>query len=254
MVREFKVFGKTFYPYSLLMIAGTVVCFLLFTFISFKRHPKADGENLFAMQMLVIALGLALPAAMIADSAFKMIETGKFVLSGATFYGGALCALAAFALLLSLNRKRQVGVYERLCDIAPCIAAGHFFGRIGCFLGGCCFGSPTESKFGVVFPQGSLPYEYYGGYVAVHPTQLYEAAFLLALFAFLFFLCKKDALPFYFITYGAGRLFIEFFRNDDRGATGLPLSPAQLVSIVLIFLGAIILAFAKNPLRRNYNK
>ncbi len=242
MKPTFEIAGITYYPYSLLMIAGAVVCFLLFMSVSFIRHKNIFSENLFAMQMLVISMGAALPAAMIADSLFKMTKTGVFELGGATFYGGLLFAVALYPLFLALKRNRTVTVYERLCDLAPCIPAGHCLGRIGCFLGGCCFGSPTDSIFGVVFPEGTIPYEYYGGAVSVHPTQLYEAAYLLALSVFLFVLAKKHAFPLYFILYGAGRIFIEFFRNDNRGGIGLPLSPAQLISVLLIIIGSVIIA------------
>lgn len=246
MKSSFKIFGITLYPYSLLMISGGVVCFLLFMLLTFKRHKQAFGENLFALEMLVLAIFTALPAAMVADSLFKMGNTGKFQIKGATFFGGLIFALALFPLLLLLKRNRKVGIYERLCDLAPCIPAGHVLGRIGCFLGGCCFGSPTDCALGVIFPEGSLPYEYYGGSVTVHPTQLYEAAYLAVLFLFLLFFAKKDALPLYLILYGAGRAFIEFFRNDDRGITGLPLSPAQLISVLLITGGGIIFALKSN--------
>lgn len=243
MIRQVKIFSLTLYPYSLFTVSGGAVCFLLFMLLTFKRHKREQGENLFVLQMLVIALAAALPSAMLFDSLFKLGE-GKFELKGATFYGGLLGALALFPLLLAPRVKRKVSVYARLCDLAPCIPAGHFFGRIGCFFGGCCFGSPTDGVFGVTFPAGSLPYEYYGGFVSVHPTQLYEAAYLAAIAAFLFFAAKKHAFPLYLILYGAGRLFIEFFRNDDRGfIAGLPLSPAQLVSVILIIAGAVTMSF-----------
>lgn len=250
MFQKFKIIGITFYPYSLLLIAGAVVCFLLFMWLCFKRHNDSFNENLFAMSMLVISMGVAVPASMLVDSLFKYIKSGKFDFGASTFYGGLLVALALFPLLLKLKKKREVPIYDRLCDLAPCIAAGHCLGRIGCFLGGCCFGSPVSAPLGVVFPENSAPYEYYGGAVAVHPTQLYEALFLFCLFLFLFFFAKKDAFPLYLILYGAGRIFIEFFRNDDRGGTGLPLSPAQLISIILIIVGSVIFAVKANRVKK----
>lgn len=247
MVNSFTVFGVTLYPYSLLMIAGGAVCFLLFMLITFKRHKQEMNENLFVLEMLVLSIFAALPAAIVLDSLLKMSETGKFELKGATFYGGLLGALAIFPLFLLIKRNRKVSIYERLCDLAPCIPAGHSLGRIGCFLGGCCFGSPTDSIFGVVFPESSVPYDYYGGEVAVHPTQLYEAFYLLILSVFLLFFSKKHSFPLYLILYSAGRLFIEFFRNDDRGEViGFPLSPAQLISVFLIIIGALIIAAKEN--------
>lgn len=241
MVNSFTVLGLTLYPYSLLMVFGTIVALALFAYLSCKRHRKERDENLFAIEMLIIAVAAALPAAMVLDSLFKIEEKGKFELEGATFYGGLLCALILFPVLLSFNRKRAVSIYDRMCDFATCIPAGHFFGRIGCFLGGCCFGVPTDSIFGVVFPEGSAPYQAYGG-VAVHPTQLYEAAVLLVIFVILILFGKKHALPLYMMLYGLGRYVVECFRGDDRGSVGvIPLSPAQFISLLLILAGGAIL-------------
>lgn len=243
MAHKIVFFGIfTFYPYSVMLIAGVTVCFLLFMSLTFKRHKQAADENLFVLTTFVISLGIAFPSSMITDSLLKMFKSGNFVFGGSTFYGGMLAGLTVFQLLLLIRKNRKVSVYERLCDLATCLPAGHFIGRIGCFLGGCCFGSPTKSFLGVVFPENSPSYNYYGGLISVHPTQLYEAAYLAALFAFLFFFAKKDSFPLYLILYGAGRTFIEFFRNDYRGTTGLPLSPAQLISLILIIIGSLIFA------------
>ena len=213
MYPSFTVSGYTFYFYPIFMIVGAAVCIGIFVGLTYFRHRKRGAEN-----------------------------GGKFIFGGATFYGGLLCALALWPILLLFWRRRTVSVYERLCDLAVAIPAGHFFGRIGCYFGGCCFGAPTNGPFGVVFPEGSAPYEFYGGPVAIHPTQLYEAAALLLIFAILFFFGKKNAFPLYLILYGVARFIIECFRADDRGGLfGLPLSPAQIISIVLILLGETIL-------------
>lgn len=223
------------------MIAGAFVSLGLFALFSFRRHKTHRDENLFAIEMLILAMAAALPAAMVFDSLFKMQQTGIFKIQGATFYGGLIGALALFPLLLLLKRNRKVTVYERLCDLAPAIPAGHCLGRLGCFLGGCCFGKPTEGSWGIVFPQGSMPYEFYGGEVAIHPTQLYEAAYLLVLFIVLAVFTKRTSFPLYLILYGVGRFIIEFFRADDRGSLfGFELSPAQIISIILIVIGILL--------------
>ncbi len=242
MKRFFSVAGIVFYPYSLFMIAGVGALLGLFTAITLKRHPGKSDENTFVIEMLIICTAAALPAAVLFDALFHFIETGKFTFGGATFYGGLLGALALFPPLLAIRRERTVTIYDRLCDLAPCIAAGHCLGRIGCFFGGCCFGKPTDSFLGVVFPEGSMPYEFYGGAVAVHPTQLYEAAFLALLALFLWKPAKRDAFPLYLILYGIWRFFLEFLRGDDRGAFPLlPLTPAQGISVLLVLLGATLL-------------
>ena len=255
MCSTFTLFGATFYPYSLLMIVGAMLCFLLLFFVTMRRHRECFQENLYVLVAFVVVALLALAGAVVLDSLLKWSERGAFVLRGATFYGGLLCALALYPLALLCIRRRQVPVYTRLCELAACIPAGHCLGRIGCFLGGCCFGKPTGGVWGVVFPGGSAPYEFYGGAVPLHPVQLYEAAFLLALFFVLFFWLKKDALPFYCLLYGIWRFGIEFLRADDRGSLfGLPLSPSQVISLALFVLGAALLAGRMVRARRQAGK
>lgn len=243
MCSSFTVFGVTIYPYTLCMVGGAALCIVLFVVLSYKRRRDTFDENMFALEMLLVAVAAALPAAIFFDALFKLGENGgKLVLKGATFYGGLLGALALWPLLLLIKRKRRVSIYCRLCDLAPGIPAGHCLGRIGCFFGGCCFGAPTDGPFGVIFPEGSLPFRYYGGAVPIHPTQLYEAVALLIIFFILIAFGKKHAFPLYCMLYGAARFMIEWFRADDRGSIfGLPLSPAQIISIVLILFGEILL-------------
>lgn len=252
MASSFTLFGLTFYPYTLLMIAGVGLTVGLFAGITVHRHKGLGEENSFAIEALLIALAAALPAAMLLDALFKWVERGEAVFGGATFYGGLLCALPLFSAVLRFKKGRAVPLRERLSDLAPCIPAGHALGRIGCFLGGCCFGKPTDCIFGVVFPAGSLPYEHYGGAVKIHPTQLYEAVFLALLAFCLWRFSKKNAFPFYLIFYGAFRFLIEFLRDDDRGSLIPGLSPAQFLSILLLLLGAALLVYPH--LRRRKTK
>lgn len=248
MAQTVSVCGVVLFPYSLCMIFGAGIALALFARLSFRRH-KAWEENLFAIEMLILSLAAALPAALLLDSLFKWIESGKFVFGGATFFGGLLCALLLFPGLLGLKKGRRVSVKSRLNDLAPCIPAGHCLGRIGCFLGGCCYGKPAGWAPGVVFPAGSLPFERYGS-LPLHPVQLYEAAFLLLLALLLFFWARERAFPLYLIGYGAGRFLLEFLRGDDRGCLLPGLSPAQAISLLLIAVGIVLLAIEAKKRRK----
>ena len=114
-------------------------------------------------------------------------------------------------------------------------ALGQAIGRIGCFQGGCCYGMPCA--WGVVYPEGSLPYSVYEG-VPLFPVQLVEASVLFLLFG----VCL--AVPFrrrwwvYFGGVSAIRLGLDFFRGDLPTCAGL--SPQQFVAVgVLVALGVI---------------
>ena len=124
----------------------------------------------------------------------------------------------------------------------------------GCFSAGCCWGKATTLPWGVHFTE--LGHEYTGvpiygpdgSDVYLHPTQLYESFFMLAVFAFLYYLHRKklfngQVLITYAIIYSIFRFLIEFIRDDPRGdlfgltsITGL--STSQMVSLI-VAAGAI---------------
>ena len=112
--------------------------------------------------------------------------------------------------------------------------------RIGCFLVGDDYGKPTNLPWGIAFPQGLPPTE-----VPVHPTQLYEAAFLGWLGCMLLRWRRQhvpDAIVLgrYLVLTGIARFLIEFIRINERVALGLTV--AQWVSLTLIVCGTVILA------------
>ena len=86
------------------------------------------------------------------------------------------------------------------------------------------------------------------GSFPVLPTQLFEAGFELLLFLIMIIFIKKlkgKNLSLYLIAYGIFRFFLEFYRGDDRGETGISLSPSQLMSLVLIICGVLVLLFQR---------
>jgi phosphatidylglycerol:prolipoprotein diacylglycerol transferase len=171
---------------------------------------------------------------------------------GATFYGGFILALAGAIIYI---RKRRLS-FLLVADVcAPSIALGFFFTRIGCFLSGCCFGHPTNSFLGVVFPAHS-PAGYYCGGLALHPTQLYDSLYgLVTALALLLIDRKRPFTGFTFgmlcILYGAGRFTIDFFRYYEPSAVvGKFLTVSQLMSLVLIAVGVVIIALLSARARK----
>ena len=178
---------------------------------------------------------------------------------GLAYYGGFIFAIA-FAAWYIRRHKMPLG---RVSDLAaPGIACGLFFGRMGCFLNGCCYGKETHSRLGVVFPGGpgarfeSLAYRAQleahhvtraQHAIPVHPTQLYEAIACLAICVFLYYFVRPrkrhdgDVIAAFIFLYAVARSLIEFFRDDDRGVFfGGWVSTSQLLSIPLIALAAYI--------------
>ncbi len=173
----------------------------------------------------------------------ELVSRLSFIFGGAVFYGGLICALIAGAIYLAVKVKKEKSVYYDLGAVA--IPLFHGFGRIGCFLGGCCYG--VESKFGFVYHHSIA--EGANG-VSRFPVQLVEAGLNFALFFVLFALFRKKKLEgkllgLYFVTYPVYRFILEFFRGDAyRGFVG-PLSTSQFISIFLFALGIVLLALPR---------
>ncbi|MSP60071.1 MAG: prolipoprotein diacylglyceryl transferase [Myxococcales bacterium] len=180
---------------------------------------------------------------------------------GLAYYGGFICAVA-FSMYFLRKHKMPLG---RVSDLlAPTIAFGLFFGRMGCFLNGCCYGKETDSWIGVRFPKWGSAWHAQveakrisqgaSSSLAVHPTQLYEAVACLAIAAFLYFVWRPrkrhdwDILAGFMLLYAIARSAIEVFRDDDRGVfLGGWLSTSQILSIPLAALAIYIFWRVRRP-------
>jgi phosphatidylglycerol:prolipoprotein diacylglycerol transferase len=175
-----------------------------------------------------------------------------FLRSGGVYWGGFLGGFAALALLI---RFYKLPFWKVADAFAPGVALGQAFGRQGCFSAGCCWGKATTLPWGVHFTE--LGHEYTGvpiygpdgSDLYLQPTQLYESFFMLAVFAFLFWLHRKkrfngQILIAYAIIYSIFRFSIEFIRDDPRGdlfglTTMTGLSTSQMISLI-VAAGAIV--------------
>jgi phosphatidylglycerol:prolipoprotein diacylglycerol transferase len=169
------------------------------------------------------------------------------VSSAGDFYGGFVGGVIASAMFF---RRHPTVSFWRAADIcAPAIALGQAIGRIGCFMAGDDYGRPTTVPWAVTFTDpeaaqiGGTPLD-----VKLHPVQLYEAAFCLALFFFLVWLGRQrrrdgDVIVAYTLLYAIGRFVIEYFRGDaDRGFVfGGLLSISQFIGLVMFFIAALLI-------------
>ncbi len=228
--------------YSLFIAIG-VILMLVYTVNILERKNNYSRERTNKiLLLLIISLGVSYLAAWFFDSLFHYFESGIFE-GGMTFISGMLSGVGTFVLLTSIfNHEERGNILNILNLIIPGVIIAHAFGRIGCFSVGCCYGKETESFLGVVFPQGTVPY-YDGILHPIHPTQLYEAFFLLALFMGIKRIpwVRDRQFPVYLITYGMFRTILElFFRGDNRGEL-LNLPPSLILSIFLIILGTFFI-------------
>jgi len=155
---------------------------------------------------------------------------------GMSWFGGFVGGLLAGYVTIRANRWSLIPV---LSAATPALAVGQMLGRIGCFLVGDDYGHPTNLPWGVAFPRGLPPTN-----ERVHPTQLYEAAFLVVLAWILVHWRRRGVddrkvLGRYFIIAGLFRFALEFVRVNTR-VFG-PLTVAQIFSALVTVLGVAIL-------------
>jgi phosphatidylglycerol---prolipoprotein diacylglyceryl transferase len=149
----------------------------------------------------------------------------RFWQGGLVFLGGAV--LAALVVLLFARRKK-LGLGDVADVLSPSVSIAHVFGRMGCFLVGCCYGKPWSH--GVHFPPDSVAYAelearrlmFHGvaNTPGLHPTQIYESIGELFIFCFLLWLWRRRRFPgavalAYAVAYSLLRFFVEMFRGDD---------------------------------------
>jgi phosphatidylglycerol:prolipoprotein diacylglycerol transferase len=164
---------------------------------------------------------------------------------GLVFYGGLL---PAAAIGIWYIRRLGLPLWQVTDIFAPSLAIGHAFGRIGCFLAGCCYGEACALPWAVTFtdPRSLAPQG-----IPLHPTQLYSSLGLLVLFAFLIFLRKKKTFEgelfwSYIFCYSVGRFFLEFLRGDERGSVlGGILSTTQAISIPLAGISVVMFLYLR---------
>jgi phosphatidylglycerol:prolipoprotein diacylglycerol transferase len=157
---------------------------------------------------------------------------------GLVFYGGLIGATLTG---ISYAKWKKLPVWRVADILAPSIALGHVFGRMGCLMNGCCYGHATGLPWAVHYPVG---HETYG--TGVHPTQVYESLLNLALFIGLVRLYRKarfdgEVFAVYLIGYALLRAFVETFRGDyPVHYLGGLATPAQLVSAGILATGLIL--------------
>ncbi len=181
-------------------------------------------------------------------------EILKFWEGGIVFYGSVIGGTVAFLIFWM---RREFPMRAFLDVIAPSLALGIAFGRIGCFFTGCCYGDVCKLPWAVSFPAESPPWEsqvklgLIGAEAVrslpVHPTQIYSAIdgfLLLALMTAYFPLRRRDGevIGILMVAYPVTRFLIEHLRSDEAVFfAGMTIS--QTVSVVLLACGLLYWAW-----------
>lgn len=173
----------------------------------------------------------------------EFLDNPKIFLSQSGFVviGGLAGGVLAAAVYCKIKKVKFLDYFD-LC--APSIAIAQGFGRIGCFMAGCCYGKETDSWIGVTFHHSA----YAPNGVKLIPSQLISSALNFVNMFFLLWVAKKTkkkgvVAATYMLTYSVGRFIIEYFRSDLRGEIG-PFSTSQFFSIIIFVAGILFMIWA----------
>ena len=250
--------GIQFNLYDLFLCIGIIVCLISFDRLADKYPLRYKLQN-FVFITAAAAIAVGLGSAVLFQAFYNFGETGEFVINastGATFYGGLIGGAASFIAIYFIvgyfvfPDKYHIRSFFSVANCAvPSILVAHACGRLGCLMAGCCHGAQTDAWYGIYMHTETY------GYAKCVPTQLYEALFLFALFAYTVIRIKKKQsynLPIYMAAYGAWRFFIEYFRTDDRGELITDaFSPSQIIAFIMIAGGIALVFFQRYYERRH---
>jgi len=230
--------GITIYSYGVMLACG----FLCATLSCLEIARKFNYDKTILMDLGIWVMMCAVVGARLLYVALNWGYYGENLLEiillnkgGLVFYGGFLGGILGAVAFLRKNKLRILKTGDLIVTVLP---LGQMFGRIGCFLNGCCFGTPTNLPLKVIFPLDSMACRYYQELQPIHPVQLYES--MAAGFIFLILITLLEHKRFhgqiiviYGILYALARFGLEFLRGDNI-KLWLQLTFSQWVSMGLI--------------------
>ena len=260
----FKLGPILIYSYGLMIGIGVVMVMW-----SSERSAKKEGLNHLKILdlMLVVFLASFVGGRLVRVSldwsnyAYDILKIFKIWEGGFDFYGGLILALPIGIWYLQRNKLPVLNTIDLVITYVP---LAHAFGRVGCFLEGCCYGTLTTVPWAVRFPKWFSAQDGIIGTPAfiqhvnmhliessatlslpVHPTQLYSSLYLFIIFSILVILRKYkkfdgEILSAYLILYATARFFIEFLRVDAQRIF-FDISLYQLCSIAFFISGIILM-------------
>ena len=239
------------YSYGLLVAIAFLIALLLASRLAGRAGLNPERVSNLGISVAVAAIVGAKVFLIFTDFSHYAKNPGQILSlatlqAGGVFFGGLVAALAVAAWYM---RRSGLPALRTSDTFAPAIALGHSIGRIGCFLAGCCWGKPADLPWAVTFTK-PLARELVGVPLGVplHPTQLYESAAELVIFAVLwrrFHRPHRDGaiVGLYLVLYSAFRFGIEFLRDPSELAHpfGGPISFTQWTALALAACGIALL-------------
>ena len=230
----------TLYGYGFMIAIGVLAAWLVVEQRARKLHLAC--EHIFYLVLWCVLGGFASAKILFWITEWKeVIRNPLEMLSsdGFVVYGGIIGGILAGWIYCKVKKLNFLTYFDLMM---PSIALAQGFGRIGCFLAGCCYGRETDSVLSVTFQNS----DFAPNHVALIPTQIYSSVLDFLHFVLLLYIARHkksdgQVAAFYLIFYSIGRFALEFFRGDlIRGSVG-SLSTSQFISLFILAAGIAIL-------------
>lgn len=253
----FNIFGFNVYYYSLCILLGVIVAYILIT-----REGKKQGlPKEFISDLIFYTLIIGILGARVYYCVFNLdyylanpLEILKIYNGGLAIHGGVIAGLI---FVYFYTKKKNISFIKILDIVAPAVIIAQSFGRWGNFFNQEAHGGITtyQNLKNMHIPEFIINGMHIEGKY-YYPTFFFESIWCLIGFIILMIarrnknLRKGFQIGFYFIWYGIGRFFIEAFRTDSLMFLGLKI--AQIVSLIGILIGIIIIVTNRN--KKYYNE
>ena len=233
---------------AMLAIGFSIGLYLVVRRAKIERLDPEEFLNMATYVILTALIGSRLFHVFIEKPSFYLanpLEIPKIWKGGYTFYGGMIPAALVLWWYL---KKHKMPVLKSMDIFSPSLAIGESFGRIGCFLAGCCHGKVCAYA---LFPLSYVPTnpESFSRPIGVplYATQLWQSFGNFIVFLILFWMQKRkkfdgQLLAGYFILYPIVRITVEIFRGDDIRGFVIPgiISTSQFIGFWMMLLGIIL--------------
>ncbi|MCB2306441.1 prolipoprotein diacylglyceryl transferase [Clostridium estertheticum] len=232
------------YGYGLMIMIGILSALCLLSCRSKKEQYNED--NIWDMAILTIICGVIGGKVMYIITDIKEVLQNPSVLkdvgNGFVIYGAILGGILGIYIY---SKKKAWNTLSVLDLLVPSLPLAQGFGRIGCFLAGCCYGKVTSLPIGVEF-NNSL---FAPANVFLIPTQIFSSIFDFMLALFLLWYDRRErkkgrVFSLYLIIYSVGRFLIEFLRGDPRGSVSI-FSTSQFISFFVLIIGILLFNFER---------
>jgi len=238
--------------------------FIIGTHIAARRARKMKISEEFMVWLAVVSLVLAVVGSrthyvLTHLNEFRGDFAGVFMIwsGGLSMYGGVIAAVLGG---IAFTRFKGYPVWKVTDAVAPSLALGEAITRIGCFMNGCCFGSPTCAPWGVVFPYDSFATQAFGAMIRVHPSQIYLSGLAVAVFLFLLWFDKRKSYGgqlfwLCLVLLAVARALVDFTRYysgaDYLGHLGpLRFNNNQLIALVFVVVSIVMMRILRARARK----